>query len=1733
MRPSSHLSQMPRLFQITMLRRNCRLWLASAIILLSLFPLAGQPQKKTPEPSANQDKQRGLSVKGKSGKAEPPAAPTEAPAWSLDPTIGEAHAVIIGVSRYSKLPANQQLLYADQDAIALAQHLKINAGFRSLTLLTNEDATRANIMEALARLRDVSRNSLVVVFFAGHGVVLPAKQQGSEQGFLLPYDTEPDAPDATMVQMEAFNNIVKKIQARSIVLITDACQSGTIGDQASRGGTRRGVALREFKDVEDSVSADYQSTFIFTAATAAQSSLEYDQLKHGVFTHYLLEALRGKADNDNNGIITAGELLQHVRTNVAVHTGNKQTPESNTGFDAAIPLGILSNAGFEEYRKWFQSDPRLLRLLGNFDEALRLNRLTKPDGLSAWTYYRQLFNSPNVTKEITLAKRQELLTKLAASARVLIEEAPKDAAEWEKAADWLDKAQDLLLPDKEKKWKVWYSFCRGMAKFHGESGERAAKEFDSVLTTLEEEKLNDPFIAARLGQFYRSRNNWDDAARAYRLAMNDQAAVEWRAEFADVLLHLNQLAAAETQLRLAVKTNADHLHSLKLLAETLLRQTQPEKLQEALRIATLVHQKAPADIEAEDVYGRVLLQTGQVAPALESLRKVALARLNDDRLRDAALLGLSRAYTLNGDAARAISALQEAAERKAKTVGVYDELAALLEQQGRLPEAIAAAQKAMDNAPAVSLEKARRGTALGAILERAGKFSEAIQAYRNAAENAGADSRWKAALETHALALIYRSGEKRADGRTATTQNYYSQLTLPGGLRAVERLTGIRLDANNEKMALATIFDVSLRASNLHAQLTSFYEEFPEFIKQAERKGGATGQIELPASSLSAPAPAVKDVLKFFGAKDNKGKREIDDKKNWAARKAVLLALGGDPARFERGEAVTLKWKNDTLPLLYNLELWMAMNEAGKAEQKKLTGLSDMMLFFLANERLLKLYVGAANLPEAVSKELLIQRDKKEDDEMATGLYFAAPFLRVAAPGQLHFPGGEKVWQDALKNFAPLGGVSQALFRKEEGGLLYLFAACSAAGEVGDYLAASGHFKKLAAQFQKAALPTVREPFDLIDLLTNLQLEGRDKLRATPAAEMWLGVTPGTDLTPVLMTRMEGSAPGRQMLTAKVLAALKAITAEHPEWSANRKLCDLLAKQIQTGREALVEIALDLELQPAQIERLLEQVAALDAITKPEEKQAATRAHQATFSIARLLLRNGSLNVAARTDLLTKLLALNPQQPGYAFALLATLRQSINSETQLEAQLLAQLAGLPALPFDTTYRRLEAMTKTLSQQKHTRLKDLAAAVSAMTALEQNASDATALQQFKGALANFSLPAPPPPPEKKKKSKEPVVIVPSLRELAASLMTPMTSDKLAEFRRQIAPLVGEALLGVVYAATGSFVREPLKSLPELVHSHDVTLNAWGRTEYDASRNRVSGSVYGIDDALAVLAAQSKEGTANTLSATFTASALSSFSRADARWLTNRGMEYVARSIDLGEEVVALAALRHQRAEAVLNQGWREFLSARRAAQINAFVEQGDVKKAVTALSEAELYALGQRYLEAHRQPQVEANLAGEPGPLGLLARLLQQTPREILCREINQFGFSGRTVTGFSRLHLPTLQPYEWSQSLPSALRGSEQMIDLNLALTRHAHRQGHSPLLTAMLAGAAVSERIGQENQTATGAPLPDGNWQGLLSQLRTEAMTRHLNSVLSGLHQSAGTGVNWKDTTVQLSPNK
>lgn len=255
-------------------------------------------------------------------------------------------AVIVGVSKYQY--PNLNLRYADRDAEELYQLLLTpnGGGFQAdhICKLTNEQATTGNITRALRSfLKKPAKEDLVLIYFACHGSPDPDRPCNI---YLLTHDTDPKDVAGTALPMEDINRALEDVFAEKVIILADTCHSAAIGGDFGR---RRSVTddtkliNRFFQEISQSKGG----VALLTSAEANEVSFEDAKWGggHGVFTHYLLEGMRGAGDQDNNGIVTIGELFEYVRDSVKQATDYKQHPSIGTSaYDRTLPVSIADIA---------------------------------------------------------------------------------------------------------------------------------------------------------------------------------------------------------------------------------------------------------------------------------------------------------------------------------------------------------------------------------------------------------------------------------------------------------------------------------------------------------------------------------------------------------------------------------------------------------------------------------------------------------------------------------------------------------------------------------------------------------------------------------------------------------------------------------------------------------------------------------------------------------------------------------------------------------------------------------------------------------------------------------------------------------------------------------------------------------------------------------------------------------------------------------------------------------------------------------------------------------------------------------------------------------------------------------------------------------------------------------------------------------------------------------------------
>lgn len=236
-----------------------------------------------------------------------------------DATELPRHRVGLVVSSTVGLPGKVRLPGAAADGDAFADVLRELGGVASADLLRLRDPDSAQLMGALARVREMSRRDSaqrvpteLVVYLAGHAAL-----DGLELG---PH----------LLTWSRFREVLRATGADTRVAIVDACASG--------------AALRIRGRFVVPAPTPLRGEAWMVSSRAEEVSLETDADGGGIFTRILLSGLRGAADRDRDGAVTFDEAFQHVSAATQARARGlgsaSQTPQWASSLEGDRPLDL-------------------------------------------------------------------------------------------------------------------------------------------------------------------------------------------------------------------------------------------------------------------------------------------------------------------------------------------------------------------------------------------------------------------------------------------------------------------------------------------------------------------------------------------------------------------------------------------------------------------------------------------------------------------------------------------------------------------------------------------------------------------------------------------------------------------------------------------------------------------------------------------------------------------------------------------------------------------------------------------------------------------------------------------------------------------------------------------------------------------------------------------------------------------------------------------------------------------------------------------------------------------------------------------------------------------------------------------------------------------------------------------------------------------------------------------------
>jgi CheY-like chemotaxis protein len=248
-------------------------------------------------------------------------------------------ALLIGIAQYKSI---NPLAKTTVDAEDLYTVL-LNNGYpkENVILLRDDEATKSRISQSLDLIARRAKNEdTVALFFAGHGLQLKGGFHPGE--YLCAVQADLNYLQDTCISNEELTRALQSIQAGRLVVFLDACHSGGMGTPRDPSASIKAGLSESFYQT----LAQAKGRAIIAACQPDEFSYELEDMRNGLFTHYLLQGLRGGAAT--NGVVTISRLFAYVFEHVIRH-GNRPSPyqrpyQSSVGEDFMIVAQPLEHA---------------------------------------------------------------------------------------------------------------------------------------------------------------------------------------------------------------------------------------------------------------------------------------------------------------------------------------------------------------------------------------------------------------------------------------------------------------------------------------------------------------------------------------------------------------------------------------------------------------------------------------------------------------------------------------------------------------------------------------------------------------------------------------------------------------------------------------------------------------------------------------------------------------------------------------------------------------------------------------------------------------------------------------------------------------------------------------------------------------------------------------------------------------------------------------------------------------------------------------------------------------------------------------------------------------------------------------------------------------------------------------------------------------------------------------------
>lgn len=223
----------------------------------------------------------------------------------------QGHALVIGIANYPGVNPLPETILNDARDLREVLTDSTRCGYPpdNVTQLLDHEATGDDIRAALGDLAArAGPDDTAVVFFSGHGDY--EGDGAAARQYIIPYDCDLADLAGTAIGGDKMTDMLREVKAGRLLVLFDSCHSGGAGDPK---GPPQVKGLSE--DYYGAL-AQGRGRVVIASSRDDEVSWALSGMRNSLFTHYLLEALRGGAQTLGDGYVRVFDVFRHVADHV-------------------------------------------------------------------------------------------------------------------------------------------------------------------------------------------------------------------------------------------------------------------------------------------------------------------------------------------------------------------------------------------------------------------------------------------------------------------------------------------------------------------------------------------------------------------------------------------------------------------------------------------------------------------------------------------------------------------------------------------------------------------------------------------------------------------------------------------------------------------------------------------------------------------------------------------------------------------------------------------------------------------------------------------------------------------------------------------------------------------------------------------------------------------------------------------------------------------------------------------------------------------------------------------------------------------------------------------------------------------------------------------------------------------------------------------------------------------------